>query len=70
MRQVYIEDGEVRFIPLTMDCTGIAARWCPIHGDCTDAGPDVDIEFPYSDHCSDEDCPLHGRNSTHAESPR
>lgn len=51
-------------------CTGIAARWCPIHGDCTsDPLEDRDdIEKPwYSDHCSEHDCPLHGAGSEHAE---
>lgn len=39
-------------------CTGISARWCPVHGDCT--CPDE------SDLC-EEWCPLHGLASSHAE---
>lgn len=61
-------------IPPTLECTGVAARWCPIHGDCTDDAALHDEEFqiatgkhPFSDHCSDRDCPLHGAKSTHAE---
>lgn len=67
MREVYIVDGEVRtFTPIApMQCTGVAARWCPIHGDCTDKGDEA--ELPYSAHCSEYDCPLHGERSTHAE---
>lgn len=43
------------------DCTGVAASWCPVHGDCT---------CPYDedngrDH-SDFHCPLHGDHSAHA----
>jgi hypothetical protein len=59
-------------------CTGIAARWCPIHGDCTDRmreglqrdGQHHDAEIAYSDHCSDRNCPLHGEASDHAEPHR
>lgn len=38
------------------ECTGVAAGWCPVHGDCTCA---VDRE--------DSTCPLHAATSTHAE---
>lgn len=44
-------------------CTGISAKWCPIHGDCAcepeEEGFDVVLEDP--------DCPLHGNASGHAE---
>lgn len=55
-------------------CTGVSARWCPLCGDCTcpfderhgwGAGvfPSVDDERePY-----DDECPLHGVASQHAE---
>lgn len=41
-------------------CTGLTARWCPIHGDCT-----CPAEFPGDDHS----CPLHGSFSQHADPP-
>jgi hypothetical protein len=43
---------------MTVECTGLTDRWCPIHGDCT--CEDVEIGGPDS-----EDCPLHGTESTH-----
>ena len=50
-------------------CSGIAAIWCPNHGDCR--CPDVvddrcgGLERPFMD---DPNCPLHSATSTHAES--
>lgn len=45
-----------------MTCTGIAASWCPVHGDCT---------CPVNDRnertLTDPDCPLHAPTSPHAE---
>lgn len=52
-----------RHVQDVLTCTGIAARWCPIHGDCTDTG-----DRP-SSHCDDPFCPLHGLNSRHALTP-
>ena len=52
-------------------CTGLTARWCPIHGDCDcpAAEPDrcglpnsVALQPPLDR----PGCPLHGRWSTHA----
>ena len=45
-------------------CTGITARWCPIHGDCRCEGfiggnPDSDMDDPI--------CPLHAPDSSHGE---
>lgn len=40
-------------------CTGIAAAWCHYHGDCT--CPDREQAM------NSEDCPLHSRDSQHAE---
>lgn len=40
------------------DCTGVAANWCPIHGDCTCADPDDK---------NDLDCPLHSPDCDHAK---
>lgn len=37
-------------------CTGLTARWCPVHGSCT-CDRDVDLD--------DAACPLHGWRSTH-----
>lgn len=62
----------VQLRPMTVvaqPCTGVAARWCPNCGSCTDKpeaheNPDT---YPHSDHCSDRDCPLHGVKSQHAD---
>jgi len=47
------------------ECTGIAASWCPIHGDCTcdkyESGERKTEVF-----AEPTDCPLHSRESTHA----
>lgn len=48
--------------PPPAECTGMAASWCPVHGDCT-CRPDGD-RFDF-----DRDsptCPLHGDQSSHA----
>lgn len=46
------------------ECTGETARWCPRHGDCTcPAREDWPDEFTFDG----DDCPLHGRHSTHAD---
>lgn len=66
MRDVFIDDDGAVQVYVPIECTGVAARWCPIHGDCTDRG--ADAEESYSTHCSEWDCPLHGTFSTHAES--
>lgn len=44
-------------------CTGIAASWCPIHGDCLcprneDGEPESDLNY--------DGCPLHAPSSSHA----
>ena len=39
-------------------CTGVAARWCPIHGDC---------ECSEEEDYNDEKCTLHSARSSHAE---
>lgn len=38
-------------------CTGVAARWCPVHGTCACA---EDMRF------NDPACPLHASESSHA----
>lgn len=40
------------------ECTGVAAKWCPIHGDC---------KCKLNGHLSDRNCPLHAPDSKHAE---
>lgn len=39
------------------NCTGLAAFWCPVHGDCACPEPDISLD--------DDDCPLHSRHSPH-----
>lgn len=44
-------------------CTGLTARWCPVHGDCNcpqDRFDDRDMDGLGN-------CPLHRMESTHAE---
>lgn len=43
-------------------CTGVAAMWCPLHGDCTCPQPLGEGLDPLDHHA----CPLHGPDSTHA----
>lgn len=49
----------VAALSATITCTGIAASWCPIHGDCTCPEPE--------DRKDHEGCPLHGRESNHPD---
>lgn len=44
-------------------CTGIAASWCPVHGDCN-CPRRKDGSWAYRSHKS---CPLHSDESTHAD---
>lgn len=44
-------------------CTGVAATWCPLHGDCKCPRPLGDG----LDDLNDRDCPLHSAASSHAE---
>jgi hypothetical protein len=39
-------------------CTGLSAFWCPIHGDCA---------CPPGDDLDDDRCPLHNKESSHAD---
>ena len=41
-----------------MECTGVAARWCPNCGTC---------RCPDREDLNDAACPLHGLRSPHAE---
>ena len=40
------------------ECSGLAASWCPVHGDCS-CPTGHQFEWPT--------CPLHGHESTHDE---
>jgi hypothetical protein len=47
-----------------LGCTGISARWCPIHGDCVcpeipGSGGEIDM--------NSDACPLHSFSSRHGE---
>lgn len=39
-------------------CTGLTARWCAVHGDCTCPRDEA--------HLDSQRCPLHGPESDHA----
>lgn len=43
-------------------CTGLAAKWCPIHGDCT--CPNNNGYYAALDRW---DCPLHGAQNDHPD---
>lgn len=47
--------------PPAIGCSGLAAVWCPVHGDCTCPR---DVGLLPMDH---PDCPLHAHGSFHAE---
>lgn len=63
--------GSKELLPSTWmkGCTGLAATWCPIHGDCQCQVPshlalgDAWLEF------SNPTCPLHGQASDHPRKP-
>jgi len=56
-------DFEDRWDPIpTEPCTGLAAAYCPNHGDCTCPHDRPDGERTLED----VDCPLHAPSSTHA----
>lgn len=39
------------------NCTGLAASWCPVHGDCACPEPDTSLDA--------DACPLHSPRSAH-----
>jgi hypothetical protein len=44
-------------------CTGVAATWCPVHGNCSCAlDPNTSVRM-----LDDPTCPLHAAESSHAE---
>lgn len=50
--------------PKVSPCTGLTARWCPVHGDC--ACPDDSIpELHVTATLDDPQCPLHKPGSGH-----
>lgn len=48
---------------MSMDCSGISASWCPVHGDCS-CPRDVDGDVLA---LNDPGCPLHSETSTHGD---
>jgi hypothetical protein len=57
-----------------MECTGISASYCPVHGDCTCPRhkirdwDDIDLHPELVESGGeDPDCPLHSPASTHGE---
>lgn len=48
-------------------CTGLAATWCPVHGDCLCPPRPAGEGAPGERSLEDPMCPLHGDASTHAE---
>jgi hypothetical protein len=65
--QLTVEDSEGRahsVSVVTVTCTGWAASWCPVHGDCS-CPRDRDGGRSWGDY--DEDCPLHGDGAEHGE---
>lgn len=52
------------------ECTGVAAGWCPVHGDCTcprDEDGALETTSDGYEVVHDDACPLHGIDSKHAE---
>ena len=60
-----LTDEELEEHDRRYDCTGVAARWCPIHGDCECDHSEGD-EYPGVDE-DGTPCPLHSPTSTHAD---
>lgn len=72
-----VVDGELRiriapngeFVNLTIEvpggdrCSGLAATWCQIHGDCSCERDEDDGNIKFS---ALRGCPLHGMDSKHA----
>lgn len=51
---------------LTVECTGVAAVWCPIHGDCT-CRKRLKASGASGEFWGRDDCPLHGTASSHPD---
>jgi hypothetical protein len=47
-------------------CTGLAASWCPVHGDCCCPCGDQ-LPSGVRGELNDPRCPLHAPTSTHPE---
>jgi hypothetical protein len=59
------DDGDLSVLLATVNearCTGVSARWCPIHGDCTCPDDYTDIHY-----LNAEGCPLHDSASLHGD---
>lgn len=52
-------------------CTGIAASWCPVHGECSCPKQEKTGEpvWRNGERVENEACPLHGRGNNHAKAP-
>lgn len=48
---------------MSMACSGISARWCPVHGDCICQAAEEN-DLPDLNHT---DCPLHGTATDHGD---
>jgi hypothetical protein len=48
------------------NCTGLAATWCPTHGDCA-CPPMYDDDTEAGRTLNGQRCPLHSIGSSHAE---
>jgi len=60
--------GELAALPPSgrwpvVECSGISASWCPIHGDCTCTIDEDTFEITMGE----PKCPLHGDESRHGE---
>ena len=53
-----LDDEELEEHDRQSGCTGLAAGWCPVHGNC-DCRNELFLHDP--------ECPLHSPTSTHAE---
>lgn len=56
---------------VTASCTGLAARWCPVHGDCRclQSGLRPDDGYTWADDLDGPSCPLHAPDSPHPLAP-
>ena len=52
-----------------LSCTGLTARWCPVHGTCTcpEGSFDGNSQYLLAEVEADEACPLHDLASSHPE---
>jgi hypothetical protein len=46
-------------------CTGLTARWCPLHGTCQCVTINDHGGREWADHMDHDNCPLHNMESKH-----